>query len=437
MRKHLLIRVAVPVATALFVAGCSSSSRKTASYSHQAQGAPAVEQKTEIITASGGAETNSQADIQLHKEEMVVGKREVSNGGVLVRTVVQSENVSQPIELQREEYVIERIPASEAAARSMETAFKGGEIYIPLTREQPVTTKRTLLSEKVQIGKRVETDRQTVSTPVRSEDVEITKVSAKAAESGLQEAAPAAAAAPSEVNSLKLFREEMVVGKKVVDNGAVKLQKVVKTQVASQPVELKREEFTIDRSPVSTPQVAETDFSQKEIRLSLSREEPVVGTRLEPTEWVRVRKQVHTDTETVTGTVRKENIEIVKLAADQAAMGGTSAAGQSGATVVSGSSAPNRVSITVLGEEAKPTPMTVKGKALCGKCLLHETANCQNVIQVQEGDKTLDYYVVQNKVSKKFRENVCKEAKQVTATGSVTEVGGKLFFTPSKITLID
>jgi hypothetical protein len=41
--------------------------------------------------------------IELRKEELVVGKREISNGGVLIRTVVQTENVSQPVELRREE----------------------------------------------------------------------------------------------------------------------------------------------------------------------------------------------------------------------------------------------------------------------------------------------------------------------------------------------
>jgi uncharacterized protein (TIGR02271 family) len=421
--------MAVPVATALFLAGCSSS-HKSASLSPDAQGAPAVVgQSTEVTTASGGAEAISQADIQLHKEEIVVGKREVSNGGVLIRTVVQTENLSQPVELRREEYVIERIPASEATARealakSADTAFQGREIYLPLTREEPVASKRVLLSEKVQLGKRIETDRQTVSTPIRSEEVKITKVAGKVAGDYWQESAPAAAAAPGEANSLNLLREEMVVGKTVVDNGGVKLEKVVHTQVASQPIELKREEFSIDRSPVSDPQVASADFSQKEIRLNLSREEPVVGTRIEPTEWVRVRKQINTDTKTVSGTVRKENIEIVKLAADQAAMGGTGTSGQSGATVISAS--------------GNAKLMTIQGTALCGQTELPRAGWCPSVIQVKDGDKPLNYYLVPNDVSKNFHENVCsKEGRKVTATGSVQELAGKLQFTPIKITLIE
>ncbi len=427
MKTIQLVKMAVPVATALFLAGCSSSSQKSASLSPEAQGAPAVVgQTTEVITASGGVETSTQADIQLHKEEMVVGKRSVSNGGVLIRTVVQTENLSQPIELRREEYVIERIPASEAKApaeiaKNTETAFQGREIYIPLTREEPVASKRTLLVEKVQLGKRIETDRQTVSTPVRFEDVQITKVAGAAAGNYWQESAPAAASTPGAANALNLAREEMVVGKKTVDNGGVKLQKVVHTQIASQPVELKREEFSLDRTPATDPQVASADFTPKEIRLSLSREEAVVGTRIEPTEFVRVRKQIHTDTETVSGSIRKESLEIVKLAADQAAMGGTGTAGQSGVSVLSASGTAQEI--------------TIHGEALCGQGRLPWGAKCPHVIQVKDEGKTLNYYLMPNDVSKNFHADVCRHGKTVTATGWLNEGLGKLEFTPSKITL--
>ena len=424
------------VAVGLLVEGCSTSSHKSAVYSHEAQGAPGVEQNTEVTTASGGIETTNEAELQLHKEEMVVAKREVSNGGVLVRTVVQTENVSQPVELQREDYVVERIPASQAAAGAAQNAFVGREIYIPLTREEPLASKRTFVSETVQLGKRIETDRQTVSTPVRSEDVQITKVAGPAPGNVWQESAPVLPASALDKNALSLRREEMVVGKTVVDNGGVRLQKVVSTQVVSQPVELKREEYTVDRSPVSTSEPTEADFSQKEIRLSLSREEPVVGTRIEPTEWVRVRKQIHTDTQTVSGTIRKENIEVVELASDQTAMGGTSAAGQSGAAVISGSSTPRAVKASVIPDSPTPPFITLKGKALCAKCQLHQAALCQTVIQVKDGENSQNYYLVQNDVSRKFHEDVCKQARPVTVTGSVSEMNGQLFFIPSKIALV-
>jgi uncharacterized protein (TIGR02271 family) len=250
-----------------------------------AQGAAsAVERGATVISGSGGLETMDHADIELRKEELVVGKREVSNGGVLIRTVVQTENVSQPIDLRREEYVIERVPANDARNRSdadagASSAFQGREIYIPLMREEPVTSKRTLLTESVKVGKRIETDHQTITKSVRTEDVEIVKnpdltqarfssVPRRSASSNGREATQVDATAQDEASAdtLKLAKEEFIVGKRDVDNGGVFLQKVVRTQDASQPVDLRREEFMIDRNPLPNQPIANSDFRERTIR---------------------------------------------------------------------------------------------------------------------------------------------------------------------------
>ena len=80
--------------------------------------------------------------------------------------------------------------------------------------------------------------------------------------------------------------------------------------------------------------------------------------------------------------------------------------------------------------------ITIKGEGKCAKCLLKETATCQNAIEVTKNDKTKVYYLVQNDVSKSFHEDICKEAKKVTATGTVKKVNGKLEFTATKIELV-
>ena len=79
---------------------------------------------------------------------------------------------------------------------------------------------------------------------------------------------------------------------------------------------------------------------------------------------------------------------------------------------------------------------TITGEGKCAKCALKETKECQNVVQVKEGDKTVTYYLVQNEVSKKFHENICQESKKVKATGTVKEVDGKMQLTPTKIELV-
>lgn len=80
---------------------------------------------------------------------------------------------------------------------------------------------------------------------------------------------------------------------------------------------------------------------------------------------------------------------------------------------------------------------TITGEAMCAKCALHEGTKCQTVIQTKskKGSK-ITYYLVQNDVSKAFHENVCKEAKKATATGTVKKVDGKREFTVTKIELV-
>ena len=77
--------------------------------------------------------------------------------------------------------------------------------------------------------------------------------------------------------------------------------------------------------------------------------------------------------------------------------------------------------------------VTITGEAKCAKCALHETADCQNVIQTEENGKTVTYYLAQNDTSKDFHDNVCKKSEKVTATGKVSEEKGKKILTVSKI----
>ena len=84
---------------------------------------------------------------------------------------------------------------------------------------------------------------------------------------------------------------------------------------------------------------------------------------------------------------------------------------------------------------AKEAEVTITGEGKCAKCALHETDKCQNVIQVQEEGKTVTYYLAQNKMSKDFHENLCKQTQKVTATGTVTEKDGKKMMKVSKIEL--
>lgn len=109
--------------------------------------------------------------VQLKEESLKVGKREVEAGGVRLRKIVRTEVVNQPVELRREELVIERVPGS--GQKATNATFEGEEIYIPLVQEEVVVAKDTVVREEVRVGKKSTTEHQTVSETVRKEDLQV------------------------------------------------------------------------------------------------------------------------------------------------------------------------------------------------------------------------------------------------------------------------
>ena len=81
---------------------------------------------------------------------------------------------------------------------------------------------------------------------------------------------------------------------------------------------------------------------------------------------------------------------------------------------------------------------TITGDGKCAKCSLQETDSCQNAVEVEEGGKTVTYYVVDNDLSKKFHKTsgICKATKKVKVTGEVKEVDGKMQITADKMEVV-
>ncbi len=77
--------------------------------------------------------------------------------------------------------------------------------------------------------------------------------------------------------------------------------------------------------------------------------------------------------------------------------------------------------------------VTVTGEGKCGKCSLKETAKCQNVIQVTENGKTVNYYLADNKTAKDYHKTICSKTVKTKATGTVEEKDGKKVMTASSI----
>jgi hypothetical protein len=91
----------------------------------------------------------------------------------------------------------------------------------------------------------------------------------------------------------------------------------------------------------------------------------------------------------------------------------------------------------VLAADSTNQVVTITGTMVCGKCTLHETKSCQNVVQVSQDGKTVNYYLKHNDVSKAAHEPICGGgSEKVTVTGTVKEKDGKQMMTPTKIDVV-
>ncbi len=111
-----------------------------------------------------------------------------------------------------------------------------------------------------------------------------------------------------------LHEEQVKVGKRTVDAGAVRLRKIVRTEIVNQPVEVRHEDFVVER--VSADQVkagaGTSDFQDETIEVPMTREEVVVSKEAHVTGAVRVNKTTTAETQNVSETVRKEDVEVVR-----------------------------------------------------------------------------------------------------------------------------
>ena len=119
-----------------------------------------------------------------------------------------------------------------------------------------------------------------------------------------------------ETIDVALREEQLKVGKRTVEAGAVRLRKIIRTEVVNQPVELKHEEIVVERVPASEIRAGGAGdiaaFEGKDIPVPLRKEEAVVAKEAVVTGAVRVRKTEDVETQTVSDTVRKEDVQVDK-----------------------------------------------------------------------------------------------------------------------------
>ncbi len=120
---------------------------------------------------------------------------------------------------------------------------------------------------------------------------------------------------PTTDDAMTRSEERLVAGTRTVEAGRARLRKYVVTEQQSVTVPVTREEVRIEREPITDANIGNAldgpAISEEEHEVTLHAERAVVDTEAVPVERVRLDKETVTEQQTVSGEVRKEQIEFI------------------------------------------------------------------------------------------------------------------------------
>ena len=119
---------------------------------------------------------------------------------------------------------------------------------------------------------------------------------------------------PTTDDAMTRSEEHLAVGTQRVEAGRARLRKYVVTENVTQTVPVSREEVVLEREPITDANVGNAldgpAISEEEHEVVLHAERPVVAKEAVPVERVRLDTETVTEQQTVSDTVRKEQIEL-------------------------------------------------------------------------------------------------------------------------------
>jgi uncharacterized protein (TIGR02271 family) len=119
---------------------------------------------------------------------------------------------------------------------------------------------------------------------------------------------------PTTDDAMTLSEERLSVGTRQTEAGRARLRKYVVTENVTQTVPVSHEEVRLEREPITDANIGDAldgpAISEEEHEVVLHAETPVVAKEAVPVERVRLDKTTVTEQETVTDSVRKEEIEL-------------------------------------------------------------------------------------------------------------------------------
>jgi uncharacterized protein (TIGR02271 family) len=121
-----------------------------------------------------------------------------------------------------------------------------------------------------------------------------------------------------ETTKVPIIEENLEVGKREVRSGGVRLRSRIIEKPVEESVRLKEEHVNVERNKVDRP-ATEADFKnfdEKDIEMVERTEVPVVNKQARVVEEVSLNKNVSERNETVSGTVRKTEVDVTDLDKD-------------------------------------------------------------------------------------------------------------------------
>ena len=119
---------------------------------------------------------------------------------------------------------------------------------------------------------------------------------------------------PNTDEAMTRSEEHLNVGTQQVEAGRARLRKYVVTEQQTVTVPVSHEEVRVEREPITDANrdaaVSGAEISEEEHEVILHAEQPVVTTEAVPVERVRLGTETVTEQQSVTGEVRKEEIEL-------------------------------------------------------------------------------------------------------------------------------
>ena len=139
------------------------------------QAAPMEKTETTGTATPSGEWTGGDDDtltIPLAAEELVAEKQPIVLGKIRVHKGVETVQQNMTVPVYHEEAIVEHIPVDQYDANA---PTGPNDLIIPVTEEQIVVEKRTVIKEYIRIRKNIVTQAQHISDTVRREFVELTE----------------------------------------------------------------------------------------------------------------------------------------------------------------------------------------------------------------------------------------------------------------------